>query len=107
MRGLALYSFKLLHHELAAGFVTQEKGSVSRECAHHGGGKAGVKGPGTYTQQARKAMKGLQLRDNPDDQTVIYNLPSVRAIVMKVLKKPACLPVIDMTWILDLTQSMG
>lgn len=26
---------------------------------------------------------------------------------MKVLKKPACLPVIDMTCILDLTQSIG
>lgn len=53
-----IFSFELLHHELAAGFVTQEKGSVSRECAHHCGSKARVKRPCTYahtqTHQKKK-----------------------------------------------------
>lgn len=37
----------------------------------------------------------------------IFLSPSVLKICMNVLKKPACLPVIDMTCILDLTQSIG
>jgi len=37
----------------------------------------------------------------------IFLLPSVLKICMKVLKKPDCLLVIDMTCILDLTQSIG
>lgn len=44
-----IFSVKLVHHELAAGFVTQEQSSISGERANHGGGKPGVKCPHTYT----------------------------------------------------------
>lgn len=33
-----ILTVKLLHHELAAGLITQEQGSVGGEAADHGGG---------------------------------------------------------------------
>lgn len=38
-------SIKLLHHELAAGLITQEQRSVGRKGADHGGGKTRVECP--------------------------------------------------------------
>lgn len=50
-----IFSVKLVHHELAAGFITQEQSSISRERANHGGGKPGVKCPHTYTHTRKNA----------------------------------------------------
>lgn len=62
-------------------------------------------------KQIRKDKENVEAgktrKKRKEKKKLLVFLPSLRAMVMKVLKKPACFPVIDMTWILDLTQSMG
>ncbi|KAI3373580.1 hypothetical protein L3Q82_022173 [Scortum barcoo] len=100
-----ILAVKLLHHEFPAGLITQEQCSICREGADHGGGETRVESPHTYTKGSSTDYAVIVPRKQTSHPTP--DLPSARAIVMKVLKNPACLPVIDMTWIRDLTQSMG
>lgn len=59
------------------------------------------------SEKTKKMLRLERQEKKEEKKKLLVFLPSLRAMVMKVLKKPACFPVIDMTWILDLTQSMG
>lgn len=101
------FSIKLLHHELPADLIAQEKCSVSRESADHGRGETGVERPHSYATNTPLCSAHLTNETHLDKGSSHRYAPSVRAMVVKVLKNPACFPVTDMTWIRDLTLSMG
>lgn len=47
-------AIKLLHHDLAADLVTQEKCAVSRKGADHGGRETRVEGSNTFEQEIKQ-----------------------------------------------------